>query len=149
MEDPRRNDELKDAPLLRSVPKADPFTVPDGFFERFPHSVQARATARGTGGLRWPRWARRAAWALPAMLLAAVVWWAVEGSRAPQDANGSAENQTGKHFPWDLWDDDDEVWAALYEGDGTYLPDMGLGEHELAAYVEHENLDAYLLTDEH
>ncbi len=61
------------APRLHALPKEDPFRVADGFFEQFPHRVQAlavqRAKAPGRPGTRpW-------AWALPVLaLLAAAVW---------------------------------------------------------------------------
>ena len=40
-------DELKHlAPTLHGLKRTDPFTVPDGFFERFPHQVQAAIVER-------------------------------------------------------------------------------------------------------
>lgn len=39
-------DELDQAPTLRRLKGHDPFVVPTGFFDAFPHAVQQRATSR-------------------------------------------------------------------------------------------------------
>lgn len=43
MKDPNTTDELREAPLLRSLSKEDPFVAPKDFFEFFPHAVQQAA----------------------------------------------------------------------------------------------------------
>lgn len=63
MEQQRASDELKDAPVLRSIPVRDPFRVPAGFFDRFPTDLQARiAEQRGRSvSIGWkavPGWLR-------------------------------------------------------------------------------------------
>ena len=69
----------KDAPVLFGLSKQDPFLVEDGFFERFPHEVQALASKPVRGPLFI--WLRRAAVALPAM---ALVLFAVHALRSPE-----------------------------------------------------------------
>jgi len=55
------NELARTAPTLHGLPKVDPFVVPDGFFERFPHAVGDAIAARErrvNGVWRpWMRWA--------------------------------------------------------------------------------------------
>ena len=59
------HDELKDAPRLRSIPKVDPFVVPSGFFETFPHAAQERVRGSDRSIVSEPL---RGAWVRPALL---------------------------------------------------------------------------------
>lgn len=69
----------KDAPVLFGLSKQDPFRIEDGFFERFPHEVQALASKPASPPV-FP-WLKRAAVALPAM---ALVLFAVHSLRSPE-----------------------------------------------------------------
>lgn len=70
------NGELRrTAPTLFGIPKMDPFLVPNGFFERFPHQVADGAKAPDRGNV-WS-WPRRLGIALPAMAVVCLLaWWA-------------------------------------------------------------------------
>lgn len=67
---------------MASIPKVDPFVVPDGLFERFPHQVQARVTTH-VPGLRWSPWVKRLALALPVVAVLAGAWWMLRSTDAP------------------------------------------------------------------
>ena len=69
----------KDAPVLFGLSKQDPFLVEDGFFERFPHEVQALASKPTKAPMF--TWLKRVAIALPA---AAVVLFAIHSLRTPE-----------------------------------------------------------------
>ena len=68
MEDLNENEELrKSAPTLFGLPKHDPFIVPAGFFERFPHEVQVMVTTPKHSA--FGVWVKRTAFALPLLAL--------------------------------------------------------------------------------
>lgn len=149
MEPLNDHEELKRlAPKLHGLPKADPFVVPESFFDRFPHQVQA-AIVEGTRkdvpvGLWW----KRLAIALPIIaLLGLGTWWL---QRTPVAVDPMAF--TSDSLPADptVMDDVDEyeVLALIEEHQGP-APDLGaveihLNETELLAYLDNENTD---LTD--
>ncbi|HRD52973.1 MAG TPA: hypothetical protein PKY96_10045, partial [Flavobacteriales bacterium] len=65
--------------MLRSIPTVDPFAAPDGFFEQFPHQVQA-AIAKRKAASWWSDLlpstpAFRVAWGSAALLVAALAWF--------------------------------------------------------------------------
>ena len=62
------------APNLARIPKMDPFHMEEGFFERFPHQVQALVAHEKRGA--WPSvWVGRAAFTLPLIALLIGGWW--------------------------------------------------------------------------
>src|SRR5262245_38964403 len=74
MEPLNEHDELKrSAPTLAGLPKADPFVVPEPFFEHFPHHVQALVAAKGRSHSWAGRW--KLAIALPVVALLAFGAW--------------------------------------------------------------------------
>ncbi|MFZ1692091.1 MAG: hypothetical protein WAT74_02745 [Flavobacteriales bacterium] len=99
-------DPLSEAPLLRSIPKVDPFVVPEGFFEQFPHQVQA-AIAKKKAASWWSRLlpstpAFRVAWASAAVLVAALAWFNRPSApeTAPESPLASSDDE------WVLVDND-------------------------------------------
>jgi Spy/CpxP family protein refolding chaperone len=64
-------DPLDEAPLLRSVPRVDPFEVPEGFFDRFPAVMASRVAAGRPGGRVRLLRPGQAAWPWAAALAAA------------------------------------------------------------------------------
>ena len=141
------------APTLHGLPKCDPFTVPDGFFERFPHAVQATVTAeRPTPGIAW-RWWIRTAIALP---LVAAVGLAIR-VLLPDDGLIGTEAMTVTPLSDGELDalDDAEILAAFEDVETGELTteDLGavalqLNDNELLAYLEQENADIEdLITD--
>lgn len=136
-------DDLKRlAPTLDSLPKADPFVVPEGLFERFPHQVQARVTRPAPPALL-PVWMRRLALALPLVAALAGAWWLLRTEAAPTpevaveipDA-GIDELELLEH---------PEAFAALAEESATVIgppaASVDLTHDELAVWLENESTD--------
>jgi hypothetical protein len=128
------------APTLASIPKVDPFVVPEGLFERFPHQVQARITTQGPA-LPWSTWVKRLAVALPLVALLAGAWWMLRSADRPPD-------QMAVEIPETTVDelellDDPETLASLYESEVALevSTDMDLSDDELAAWLEAEQTD--------
>lgn len=143
MNDRHENEELERiAPTLSAREPRDPFVVPEGFFDRFPHEVQAaiaaRARRRGWAGLPVP--VRRLAFALPLIALLVGTWWYfnTEGDSTP-----IAELSTTPSLEELSWSDQEYLLASLEEeGFATAaFTDVELTEAELAAYLMHENVD--------
>ena len=135
------------APTLASIPKVDPFVVPDGLFERFPHQVQARVTTH-VPGLRWSPWVKRLALALPVVAVLAGAWWMLRSTDVPVE-------QVAVVIPETTVDelellDDPEALASLYasEGAGVASANVDLTEDELAAWLETEQTDLSQLITE-
>ncbi len=142
------HDPLNEAPLLRSLKDAPvPFLVPDGFFDRFPHAVQERVVEKGTSidGI----WLRRLALFMGVIAVVLAVWLAVPVSdRSIADPINDElvldvspqELPVNETLVWDVYADSDQ---PLF---GNVL--LELDEHELYAYLEHENVDVELLMEE-
>ena len=135
----------RNAPILFGIPKTDPFAVPDGFFERFPHEVQARIVAQNNTRSSW-QWWKRMAVALPVVvLLAGAIWWSQQ--TAPVE-NSLATTQFAPLPDADLdeLDDNDLLALALVPDAQDAQPELGnvnvnLNDNELLAYLENENAD--------
>ncbi len=148
------NEELKrDAPFLAGLPKADPFAVPDGFFERFPHQVQAAISAqRPAPAWAWTWW-KRLAIALPIVALVCLGTWMLTRGSGPVDASLVAVTPL-TDVELDAIDDT-EILAAFDEADADDITAEDLGEvavqlndDELLAYLENEETDITdLITD--
>lgn len=136
-------DDLKRlAPTLASLPKVDPFMVPEGFFERFPHQVQARVTrSRPTPGLA--SWVKRLAFALPVVAALVGAWWVFRGDDAELQAvavvipAASVDDLELLDHP--------EAFAELAEENAAVeaLPatSLELNDEELAVWLENESTD--------
>lgn len=142
------HDDLKPlAPTLASITKVDPFVVPEGLFERFPHQVQAHVTAQAPAA-RWSPWVKRLALALPLVAVLAGAWWMLRPPDAPVD-------QVAVKIPDATIDelellDDPEAFAALYVEGSHSQPtaNVELSDAELAAWLEAEQTDlAQLITE--
>lgn len=151
MNDLHNTDELKDATLLRGIPQHDPFVVPDGFFDRFPQTVQARIAAQRPttwtdrlAGLLRPRIAISG---LAVLAIVATTWtlWP-SGPSAGTAALGAAVE------PEEVLsaDVDDELLFAALDGDEPLLDavELPLSDTELEAYLENEELPLDLLIEE-
>jgi hypothetical protein len=147
MNDTNEPDDLKrSAPTLFGLPKADPFVVPEGFFDRFPHEVQGLVTAKKHRGVNWSAW-KRTAIALPALaLLGLGVWWATRPSPQPDHLAAL----TGVSLTDGELDalGDDELAALTEEVIPLVEPEQALGQvgirlndDELIAYFEGEGVD--------
>lgn len=136
-------DPMSEAPLLRSIPKVDPFAVPEGFFEQFPHQVQA-IVAKKKAASWWTKLlpttpAFRVAWASAAVLVAALAWFNRPSATetAPESSLASLDNE------WVLADHDllAELAAESYQAPGVQ---HDLTADELADYLMASNAIDYI-----
>lgn len=145
MEDLNENEELrKSAPTLFQLPEHDPFIVPEGFFERFPHEVQAMVATprRAPLGL----WLKRAAFALP--VLAAIAFGIhslsdhhLLGTDAlPSIALSSEE---AAHYTASIDMDTEDILAGADAAEWPVFDSVTvqLTPDEALAYVDRENID--------
>lgn len=144
MEASNNNDELERiAPTLHRLQGRDPFMVPDGFFDRFPHEVQAAIVAREQlrGWAALPLLARRLAIALAVAAVLAGGWWI----RNNKPGTAIAQLSTTPCLDDLNWSEEHELLASLEEDLPTMeAADIRLTDDEIAAYITHENID---LTD--
>lgn len=148
---PNDTDELKDAPMLRSLSKADPFVVPGGFFDRFPQVVQQRIADERSQRRSWT-WSLTSLMkpalgvAALAVVIALVVTVRYNSVDAPSSA-AVASYETPDHIADEI--EADEL-NTLLSTDEPLLAnvDLTLNEAELAAYLETEELPLDLLIEE-
>ena len=146
---PDEHDELKDAPLLRSMAPHDPFVAPDGFFDRFPHIVQGRIV----GSARRHAWGRRAVrMAFGTALVAgaaALVWSLWPASPAERIAEAPTPSAEADILAWEHLDEE-VLLEAWEQGDTPSLEevDLPLNEEELLVYLENEDIPLDLLIEE-
>lgn len=141
------NEELKrDAPFLAGLPKEDPFVVPDGFFERFPHQVQAAITSRHTAPTYAWSWWKRLAIALPILVVVCLGAWMFTSGNGPDGPTAVAITPLTDNELDAI--DDNEIFAAFDEADASDITSEDLGDvalrlndEELLAYLENEDAD--------
>jgi hypothetical protein len=135
------------APRLANIRKEDPFRVPDGFFERFPHRVQALAVAKRTP--RSTVWMKRLAIALPLVATVVVCTHLLRRETSTTPVINITADEAAQLLTYGTDDTQD-----LLTNTGTSdLPDMGtvtiqLTPDEAAAYVDRENIDVTNLITE-
>lgn len=148
-----KNELKRMAPTLHGLPKADPFAVPDGFFERFPHAVQAAITAgQPAPRIAWPWW-KRMAIALPIAATVGLAIWVLLPGNGPVESPAAAVTPLSDGELDAL--DDAEILAAFEDAETGDISTEDLGavalqldDHELLAYLEHEDADIEdLITD--
>ncbi|MFT3886017.1 MAG: hypothetical protein QM724_11465 [Flavobacteriales bacterium] len=130
---------------LAAIPKADPFVTPDGFFERFPHDVQAAVAAQRRPD-RSP-WYLRWAFALPVVaLLGLCSWWALRDAPPPATAQVEVTPLSDDEL---AYLDEHDAQTLLDEASGADLGevDLRLNDDELLAYLENEHADITELID--
>lgn len=149
------HDPLQDAPLLRSIRREDPFRVPDGFFERFPHLVQERINQQPPELFGRFRIAlvRRSMTFASVVLVIGVVAWLVARSPDMQPTTKDLVHRTE-------FDIAPEELFLVGDGDISLLEDLdpsaellsevgtGLSDDELVAYLEQDDLPVELLIEE-
>ncbi|MCB0785389.1 MAG: hypothetical protein KDC02_14435, partial [Flavobacteriales bacterium] len=147
MEDHHEHEELERlAPTLMGLPKRDPFAVPEGFFEQFPHAVQARVITRPATTVWWPR---RAAIALPVVALIALgTWWLYRPEPASPDMAVEVSAPASEEDLYLLAGDDLYAELALSEDLDASMPELELSAEELAFYYELDGTDVGALIDE-
>jgi hypothetical protein len=155
MNDLNEPDDLKrSAPTLFGLPKADPFVVPKGFFDTFPHQVQGLVTGTRRSDPTWSVW-KRMAIALPVLAMFGLgLWWAVRPGAPP----ASLVAVTAAHLTDEELDalGDDELLALTEDvaplvgaSDGLGSVNLELNDDELLAYLEFEGADIHeLITTE-
>lgn len=143
MNENHEHEELKRlAPTLHRLKGRDPFVVPDGFFERLPHAIQASLVEQEASASTWGIWSRRAVWALPVCAaLVVAVFWAMP-KETEVDGPALAESQ---HVVWDEFDAS-EIPATWYaDAPGLGATTLELNDSEWLAYWEEQgSLDLYL-----
>ena len=151
MIDPNATDDLKDAPLLRSIPQHDPFVVPDGFFDRFPQTVQARIAAQRptawTDRLAALLQPRLAIGSLAVLAIVATTWMLWPSGPSVGTTSLGAAVEPEEVLSADV---DDELLFAALASDEPLLDaiELPLSDAELEAYLENEELPLDLLIEE-
>ncbi|WKZ67035.1 MAG: hypothetical protein QY325_03695 [Flavobacteriales bacterium] len=144
-------DPLDEAPKLGSLHGAPtPFSVPDGFFDRFPHRVQSMAIQRQAAQRPVARllpWGPKLALAAAAVLVAFLGGRFIlsEGAQAPIPTDTYALESDGVMLGWD----DPEVLAMVAEIPAL-APRVGEGvdDDALATYLEEEDLPFEMIIEE-
>ena len=148
-------DGLEETPLLRGLPKTDPFVAPDGFFDQFPASVKQRI-AHGAKRSRWSdlfpfHWLNWQVALLAGMLVVGLVVWSLRPSAGPAlDPSLALDAPEAMPDELNMDDlDDSEIWA-MYANDPDLLTSVGHGfdAEELEAYVLNQELPVELLIEE-
>ncbi len=147
MNDPTASDDMKrSAPTLFGLPKTDPFVVPEGFFDRFPHEVQGLLTARRPNdGLRsvW----KRVAMALPVVaLLGLGSWWALRPAQLPMPVYSIATAPLNDGELDQLNDDEllaltEDVSPLADPAEAMGQVEIQLNDDELIAYLDGAGVD--------
>ncbi len=142
--------ELHEAPDLGGIPKVDPFVTPIGFFETFPHRVQAEVVAR-TRSRSLPKLVRRvmAVGFLALILVAAFLW-------QRNERNAPAPILAGSHIQEDdllgedlLWLDEEELYRELASSQEIAIqPGNGFTQEELGAYLEYSDLPLIVIAEQ-
>ncbi len=150
MNDRQDNDELRNAPGLKDLRRSDPFTVPEGFFERFPQRVQQRVVQLERQNERHTVFGKWAWYGAAAMaMLALGIYFLRPGT--PSSATNitgqtAALNVEPEELDLESWDPI-ELYAALND-DRSTIAITALESDELAAYIEHEELPLDLILEE-
>lgn len=141
MNDPDDTNALaRTAPTLHGLPKVDPFVVPEGFFERFPHQVGDAIVAserRSKAGWRpWMRWAL----AVPAVVV--LVWFGLRNGQGVHDAPPSELAEVPALTSEELAEIADADVVAYMEEEGVAIDlvrvDVDLNDEEMLAYLATE-----------
>jgi hypothetical protein len=149
------NDELRQAPLLKGIPTHDPFVVPDGFFERFPHQVQDRLrkpegflvrTTRTLYGSAMVRWSGAIAGILLLAFGASILL-----NRAPNDKSSdqvAVQERVSDELDAGYLTESELLWYA--EGSTELMAAAGsnMNADDLQHYLENEDLPLDLLSEE-
>lgn len=142
-------DPLGDAPLLRAIPKVDPFAVPEGFFDRFPAQVQA-ALARPQQTTAWmrllaQRWARPVFGTVAGLVLLSSLLLL---NRTTPTTMADASESTATWYLDDDLRNDSELLAELQSGSGSPSVQHDLNLDELTAYlIDQNDLPLDLITE--
>ncbi len=134
------NEELRrDAPTLHGLPKSDPFVVEQGFFDRFPHEVQALATKPARTS--WRLWLKRTAVALPALAVLIFTLHSLQPTAAPVADEASYDDLLYSSVADQMGTDE-----VLENADADDWPEfttvtLQLSTDEALAYVDHNQID--------
>lgn len=139
--------ELNESPLLKQLRGSDPFVVPESFFERFPHQVQAAATRQGRSVTsRWSgHWHFWPAGVAVALMAALFLW-----PRSGREVQGPNLAQTAiDPSELDLYALE-QTTDLLIEEDAPTLAEVYLPvtDDELLGYIAHEEIALDLLIEE-
>lgn len=153
MEQRSDHDDLKDAPVLRSIQTEDPFRTPDGFFDRFPADVQARIAERRdrsvrTGWMAVPGWLRISS-AVGALVLVIGAFMLFRSAPTDQEMAAVPEiDLTTDDLLLDRYEMSELVRSIDEPDDLMAAIGRDLGRDELALYLENEELPLDILSEE-
>ena len=139
------------SPFLNSLPKKDPFVVPEGFFERFPEMIAESVAERPSylqrllAGLLMPRISPRLALGSVLTVLAlGLVFWLNEPAKDAVIPSAMTHQTAVEPTDWQ----DAELYVLLEEGPDIWEGVSGsISTSELENYLETEDLDLELLNE--
>lgn len=140
-----------ESPMLDAIPRRDPFVVPDGFFDRFPHLVQARiakpepAWRRMLIGFWNTHWAIRTAIPVAAALVV-IFLLRIQATTDSAHATFTTDIKPEELSDWSM--NDEDLFAVLPEEEGTNVWAEPLSEEELTGYLDHEGIPLELIIEE-
>lgn len=145
------DDPKNESSMLDAIPRCDPFVVPEGFFERFPHRVQARiakpepAWRQLLHGFWDSHWALKAT--IPVLAaLAIILTLRITPSPDSAEAAFITDINPDELADWTMIDED--LFAVLPEESATEVWAEPLSEEELTGYVDHEAIPLELIIEE-
>lgn len=143
-------DPIREAPNLSAIPKMDPFVVPEGFFEHFPHRVQARIVQR-CGNERWRPilWPALAASTLILILLSIqLVDQQGQDTGSPALADEAILHGVGPAEEDLLWLEEEDLYSELaWSEDVAIRPGEGFSQDELGAYLMYADIPLSMIAE--
>lgn len=140
--DPDHDELQRLAPTLTGIPRKDPFRVEPGFFDRFPHAVQATIAQQRQRTNRMPRVLLR--YAVVSLVVVALTLAGVRFIGHPSLRHGGSEGSASTAHVV-LPEDDDLVDLLLEDGlswsASEFQPVPVLDPTELDYYLDHAGAD--------
>jgi hypothetical protein len=153
MKSKNTNNELKEAPLLKSIPAHDPFVVPDGFFERFPHQLQDRLREPEGFLSRVVRALSNAPvirWSSAGLAMMLLMFGASILLKDPPKGDDQAfvVKMGSEELDADHWNDSEVMWYTDDPNELMAYSGDDLRAEDLLHYLENEDLPLELLSEE-
>lgn len=129
---------------LEKIPKKQIYTVPEGYFDNLPSTIQARVAADNTQPAFRITWAASLKYALPALLIAVagLFWLQQEQPTIDEELDGMAASQLAFNLT-----DNDLTTDELIESVNWSMEDVDLLEENVFASLADTDEDIDLLID--